>query len=214
MLSSKWVDRSLQTDVRATPGRPDGGAASGAFSEAVAGATSRRGFLARVGRLVLAVSGGGLVAGALRAERAEAYHFCGHTYTTGSCPHPTGLPRVDRKGFPVRAVDGKPVDDLGRLIDSLGRPIDGEGELLRDPDGLPLPAAPRTRLCQAAARQFRFRWHTDGSWYRCCGGHVRKLIDCCGYVRNRINGDAALTGYCYAGRKVFCVTYYDTNTPC
>ena len=26
---------------------------------------------------------------------AEAYHFCGHIYTTDSCPHPTGLPRID-----------------------------------------------------------------------------------------------------------------------
>ena len=29
----------------------------------------------------------------------------------------------------------------------------------------------------------------------------------------RINGDAALTGYCYGGRKVFCVQYYDTKVP-
>jgi hypothetical protein len=213
-MSSKWIDRSFQTGVRAKPARPDNGAASGAFSEAVAGATSRRGFLARVGRLVLALSGGGLVAGALRAQKAEAFHFCGHIYTTGSCPHPVGLPRIDRSGFPLRAVDGKPVDDLGRIVDALGRPIDAEGELLRDPDHRPLPVASRTRVCQAAAREFGFRSHIDGAWYRCCGGHVRKLVDCCGYVRNRINGDAALTGYCYAGRKVFCVMYYDTKTPC
>ena len=54
----------------------------------------------------------------------------------------------------------------------------------------------------------------DGSWYRCCGGHVRKLIDCCIHGRRRINGDAALTGYCYSGRRVFCVMYYDTKIPC
>ena len=29
-----------------------------------------------------------------------------------------------------------------------------------------------------------------------------------------MNGDAALTGYCYRGRKVFCVMYYDTRVPC
>ena len=184
------------------------------LSENVAEGTSRRGFLARVGRLVLAASGGGVVAAALRAQKAEAYHFCGHTYTTGSCPHPTGLPRIDRRGFPLRARDGKPVDDLGRVVDALGRPVDAEGELLRDPDGNPLPPAPRTRICEAAAREFHFHWRLDGSWYRCCGGHVRKLIDCCGYIRNRINGDAALTGYCYHGRKVFCVQYYDTRTRC
>ena len=32
--------------------------------------------------------------------------------------------------------------------------------------------------------------------------------------QRRINGDAALTGYCYGGRKVFCVTYYQTHVPC
>jgi hypothetical protein len=39
-------------------------------------------------------------------------------------------------------------------------------------------------------------------------------MDCCGYVRRRINGDAALTGYCYSGRRVFCVMYYDSKIRC
>ena len=184
------------------------------LSESVAQTSSRRGFLARAGRFLLAVSGSGVVAAALRAQRAEAFHFCGHIYTTGSCPHPTGIPRVDRNGFPLRASDGQAVDDLGRAIDRVGRPVDAKGKLLRDPDGNPLPPAPRTRVCQAAARDHGFRAYHDGAWYRCCGGHVRKLIDCCGYVRYRINGDYALTGYCYRGRKVFCVMYYDTKSRC
>jgi hypothetical protein len=184
------------------------------LSEAVVEASSRRGFLARAGRLLLALGGGGVVAAALRAQKAEAFHFCGHIYTTGSCPHPTGLPRIDRSGFPLRALDGHPVDDLGRTIDAAGRPVDAGGELLRDPDGRPLPPAPRTRVCQAAAGDYGFRAYIDGGWYRCCNGHVRRLVDCCGYVRRRINGDAALTGYCYRGRKVFCVMYYDSKIRC
>ena len=185
------------------------------LSEAVAEATSRRGFLARAGRFLLAVSGGSVLAGALRAEKAEAFHFCGHTYTTGSCPHPTGLPRIDAKGLPVRAVDGRPVDDLGRLVDRAGRPVDERGRLLTDPDGRPLPPAPRTRVCaDIVSERYGLRTQVDGAWYRCCGGHVRKLLDCCSYSRTRINGDAALTGYCYSGRKVFCVTYYQTHVPC
>jgi hypothetical protein len=184
------------------------------LSEAVATSTSRRGFLARTGRLLLGLAGGGFVLEALRAQKAEAFHFCGHIYTTGSCPHPIGLPRIDAKGYPLRAVDGRPVDDLGRAIDKLGRPVDAQGALLRDPYGNPLPQAPRTRVCAAAAREHGFRPHVDGAWYRCCGGHVRKLVDCCGFVRNRINGDGALTGYCYSGRKVFCVMYYDTKIKC
>jgi hypothetical protein len=164
--------------------------------------------------MLVALGGGGLVAGALRAEAAEAYHFCGHIYTTGSCPHPTGLPRIDAKGLPLRAADGHPVDDLGRPVNAVGQPVDENGRLLRDPGGEPLPAAPRTPVCEAAAAAHGFAPHIDGSWYRCCNGHIRKLVDCCGAVERRINGDAALTGYCYAGRKVFCVVYYDSKVPC
>lgn len=176
--------------------------------------SSRRGFLARTGRLLLAVAGGSALAGALRTQSAEAYHFCGHTYTTGSCPHPTGLPRVDRNGFPLRASDGHPVDDLGRPVNAKGRPVDARGRVLRDPDGQPLPAAPRTRICVRAGKKHGFKAHYDGSWHRCCHGRIRQLIDCCGYIEHRINGDGALTGYCYRGRKVFCVTYYDTRIRC
>jgi len=184
------------------------------LSDTVVQGASRRGFLARVGRLLLTTAGGGFIAAALRAQSAEAYHFCGHIFTTGSCPHPVGLPRIDERGFPLRASDGKPVDDLGRTINSQGRPVDAEGEVLRDPDGQPLAPGPRTRVCEGAAKANGFRAHIDGAWYRCCGGHVRKLVDCCGYTSKRINGDAALTGYCYRGRKVFCVMYYDTKIRC
>ena len=68
--------------------------------------------------------------------------------------------------------------------------------------------------CTATGRRYGFTGHIDGAWYRFCSGHVRKLVDCCGYSSRRINGDAALTGYCYAGRKVFCVTYHQTRVPC
>jgi hypothetical protein len=29
-----------------------------------------------------------------------------------------------------------------------------------------------------------------------------------------VNGDEALVGYCYPGRHVFCVQYYETMMPC
>ena len=158
---------------------------------------------------------GGSVASAVRPGEADAFHFCGHIYTTDSCPHPTGLPRIDARGFPLRAKDGKPVDELGRPVDRQGRPVDERGRLLTDPDGRPLPPAPRRRVCQDAVRlEFGMRTWVDGSWYRCCGGRVRKLVDCCSRSRRRINGDRSLTGYCYKGRRVFCVLYYDTKVPC
>jgi hypothetical protein len=99
-------------------------------------------------------------------------------------------------------------------VDTLGRPVDAHGNLLRDPDGNPLPRAPRTRVCLKAGREHGFRGQIDGAWYRCCNGHIRKLVDCCGYTTYRINGDYALTGYCYSGRHVFCVMYFDTKIAC
>ena len=181
------------------------------LSDLLAQRTSRRGFLDRVAKALFVAGGAGA---ALGAESADAYHLCGHTCTTGSCPHPTGLPRVDARGLPLRGRDGKPVDDLGRPIDAKGRPVDRHGRILRDPDGRPLPKAPRTRVCHAAGHRYGIGTQVDGAWYRCCGGHVRKLMDCCSYSQTRINGDSALTGYCYSGRKVFCVHYYQTKVPC
>ena len=182
--------------------------------ERLAVGTSRRGFLARVGAAITAVAGGRTAGSLVAPGEADAYHFCGHVYTTDSCPHPTGLPRIDRRGFPLRAKDGHRLDDLGRLVDADGAPVDEDGRRLRDADGRPLPPGTRTRVCQATGEEFDIPVRTDGAWYRCCGGQVRKLVDCCSTNRTRINGDRALKGYCYADRKVFCVMYYDTRVPC
>lgn len=183
-------------------------------TEEVALRTSRRGLLSKVGAVLLAAGGAAGARAIASPEDADAYHFCGHIYTTDGCPHPTGLPRIDSRGRPVRARDGRRIDDLGRLVDTKGFPVTEDGERLTDPDGRPLPPAPRTAICDQVADRFGIRTRVDGSWHRCCGGRVRKLIDCCTTGRRRINGDRALTGYCYEGRKVFCVMYYDTNVKC
>ena len=182
--------------------------------DSLAGDTSRRGFLARVGSGLLAGTVGGVVAKAVKPGDADAFHFCGHTFTTGSCIHPLGLPRVDARGYPIRASDGKPVDNIGRLVNRAGEPIHEHGGVRRDPDGVPLPPAPRTKTCTETGKRYGFDATLQGSWYRCCGGTVRKLWDCCAHHDQRINGDAALHGYCYGSRKVFCVTYYHTHVPC
>jgi hypothetical protein len=194
--------------------RKDPSDAGGRIADAVAGASSRRGFLSRVGAAVMGATGVGSVGALVGPGEAEAYHFCGHIYTTDSCPHPTGLPRIDAKGYPLKAKDGRPVDDLGRYVDARGRPVGEDGDRLVDADGAPLPEATRSRVCDVTGAEHGFTPHIDGAWYRCCGGHVRKLVDCCGYTKNRINGDKALTGYCYKGRKVFCVMYFDTKVKC
>jgi hypothetical protein len=198
------------------PDPPPGAGAErvGRALDSLAGDTSRRGFLARVGGALTAITAGGLVARAVKPGEADAYHFCGHIFTTGSCLHPTGTPRIDGHGYPLRAEDGEPVDDLGRPVNGRGEPVDERGRTLRDPDGRPLPQAPRTKVCEATSRVYGFDPHVDGGWYRCCGGTVRKLVDCCAHTKKRINGDAALEGYCYRGRKVFCVMYFQTKVPC
>lgn len=180
----------------------------------LAASTSRRGFLARVSGAVMGLVGAQTVGQLVKPGEAEAYHFCGHIYTTDSCPHPTGLPRIDSRGLPLRARDGKPVDDLGRPIDSSGRPLNSRGRLLTDAEGRTLPSATRTPVCKAVGEEYDIDVRTDGAWYRCCGGQVRKLVDCCSTHPRRINGDRALRGYCFKNRKVFCVMYYDTRVPC
>jgi hypothetical protein len=184
------------------------------MTDRIAAGSSRRGFLSRVSGAVMGLAGAGAVTSLVAPGEAEAFHFCGHTYTTDSCPHPTGMPRIDRKGFALRAADGHPIDDLGRLIDASGRAVGEDGRVLTDLDGRPLPIASRTKVCDAVADRYGFDTKIDGTWFRCCGGHIRKLVDCCSYSTRRINGDASLTGYCYKGRRVFCVMYYDTKIKC
>ena len=144
----------------------DGAARS--LSTRLASGLTRRSFLGRMGGAILALTGGGAVAAAIRPEKSEAFHFCGHIWTTGSCPSPLGIPRIDRHGYPLRAGDGRRIDNLGRLVNSSGYPVDASGDRLRGPDGQPLPAAPRTRLCEEWVRE-RYGLQdatTQGSWYR------------------------------------------------
>jgi hypothetical protein len=189
--------------------------AAASLSTELANGLTRRSFIGRVGAFVTALVGGSAVAAAVKPEEADAFHICGHIWTTGSCPSPLGLPRIDRAGYPIRPKDGRPVDNLGRLVNGEGFPVNSEGTRLRGPDGNALPRGPRTRLCEDwVPEQFGIDAVTQGAWYRCCFGRIRKLTDCCSTSRYRINGDAALTGYCYTGRRVFCVMYYDTTVSC
>jgi hypothetical protein len=117
------------------------------LSDAVLRRSSRRGFLEWAGMAVIGLAGVGGAARAVLPDESDAYtNFCGHTYTTGNCPHPTGLPRVDRNGLPLRARDGHPVDDLGRPIDAAGYPLDHRGRPLLEPDGEPGGGAGRRQV--------------------------------------------------------------------
>jgi hypothetical protein len=175
-----------------------GGGALERAAVGLAQRTSRRSFLARLGGGVVALIGGPLVAHALRPERAEAYHICGHLFTTGSCPHPfSPQTRLDTYGFPVHPRYGYPVDD--------------NGDIYRSRDQT------RRKVCQEVVPE-RFpstgKPRFGGGWSRCCFGRVRRIADCCSHSDRRINGDASVTGYCYNGRKVFCIGYFHTNIRC
>jgi hypothetical protein len=176
---------------------------------------TRRSFLGRLGVAALAVAGGSAVKAAVDPDEAEAFHLCGHIWTTGSCPSPYTLPRIDRRGYPIRPRDAKPIDNLGRLVDAEGFPITEAGERMLGPDGEPLERGPRTRICEDwVPERFGIDAVTQGSWYRCCNRQIRKIVDCCSTSKRRVNGDASLVGYCYRGRRVFCIMYYDTGLPC
>jgi hypothetical protein len=165
---------------------------------ALAGKTSRRSFLGRLGKAIVALVGGQVVASTLAPTRAEAYHICGHIFTTGSCPHPYApQTRIDRFGYPLHPKYGYPVDDRGRIYTSREQT--------------------RRKICEAWVTE-RYP-HTrptvmEGTWSRCCSGRIRRVVDCCSYSRTRINGDASLTGYCFNGRRVFCITYRETKIRC
>lgn len=160
--------------------------------------TSRRSFLGRVGRAVVALAGGPMVAVALAPGRAEAYHICGHIFTTGSCPHPYApLSRTDAYGFPVHPEHGYPVDDGGNIYLS--------------------PRQSRRKICQdVVAEQYPFVNNPDygGGWSRCCDNRIRHIQDCCSRSRIRINGDGAVRGYCHRSLRVFCITYRELNARC
>jgi hypothetical protein len=160
--------------------------------------TSRRSMLSRLGQGMVALVGGPFVAVALRPSRAEAHHICGHTFTTGSCPHPFAPnSRIDRYGFPLHPQYGYPVDDKGDLYRSKKQR--------------------RRKVCQEVVpKKYPYVKNPlfGGGWSRCCNGRIRRIRDCCSYSNRRINGDASVTGYCHGGRKVFCICYRDTNVRC
>jgi hypothetical protein len=164
---------------------------------ALASRTGRRSFLARLGKALVALVGGPFVAASLSPGRAEAFHICGHIWTTGSCPHPYyPLTRIDAYGYPVHPTYGYPVDDQGNPYTSRSQR--------------------RRRVCDRVADEYPFTAPTvlEGTWSRCCNGRIRRIVDCCSRSRTRINGDASVQGYCFGGRRVFCITYRVTRVRC
>ena len=178
------------------------------------GTRSRRGFLARVGGALVASDGGPDRRHADRARRLRGLPLLRAHLHHRLLPAPDRaaadrLPRLSAAG------QRRPCRRRHRPAGERRRPAGGRRrELLRDPEGRPLPRRPARGSATGRATSTASAPTIDGSWFRCCGGKVRQLRDCCAHHSTRINGDAALTGYCFGGRKVFCVQYYDTKVPC
>ena len=126
-----------------------------------------------------------------------------------------GMPRIDspRVTRCAPTTASRSTTSAGRSTAAASRST-SDGKPLRDPDGRPLPPAPRTKVCDETAREYDIGTHGR-----------RRLVPLLRRARSassstaarcsdkRINGDAALEGYCYQGRKVFCVMYYQTKVP-
>ena len=167
--------------------------------------------LPRAGRraLLAAAAGAPTVA---RADRARATPRPTTSAATPTRPTPAPTRPACRgstpHGFPLRARDGAP----GRRPRPARSTRAGSRWTSDGTPAAPTPTAgrcrraPRTQVCQARRRALRLR-HAAST----APGTAAAAGTCAGswtaarYTRKRINGDAALTGYCYRGRKVFCV---------
>ena len=140
--------------------------------------TSRRSFLGRLGRTVVAIAGGSMVAVALEPDRAEAHHICGTPYTTGLVP--PSRTRRTRGRTPTAS----------RCIPRFGYPVDDEGAIYLS------ERQTRRKVCQTVVPE-RFPFVRNprygGGWSRCCNGRVRHIQDCCSTSEIRINGDGSVT---------------------
>ena len=210
--------RQLEVGARGGRAAPRSGACLSAERRDVAApSTSRRGFLvARRRRRDGARGRGTVAASVVRPARPRRYHFCGHIYTTGSCPHPTGLP-ADRLARATRCGPRRPP------VDDLGRPVDARAAPRRR--GRPPAARPRRpRRCRRAPARtsatwspstYDFRTAVDGALVpllRRQRPQARRLLraTAAAHQRRRRADRATAT----RGRKVFCVMYFQTKVPC
>ena len=148
--------------------------------------------------------------------RPTAYHFCGHIYTTDSCPHPTGA-AADRPRRLPAARRGRPPDRRPRAAGQPQRPAarPSDGRALRDPDGRPLPPAPRTQGLRGR-RQPRVRLQ-DPDRRLLVSLLRRPRAQADGLLRVQRQADQRrrrARRLLLQGRKVFCVMYFQTNVPC
>ena len=115
--------------------RPDGllDGAARALSTRLASGMTRRSFLGRMGGAVLAATGGAAVAAAVRPEKSEAFHFCGHTWYDRIVPAPARQAAAHRPAPASRLRGARrviPIDNLGRPVECVVGRVGGSGKPL------------------------------------------------------------------------------------
>src|ERR687894_818908 len=175
----------------------------------------------------MALAGAQTAGSLIKPGEAEAYHFCGHICTTDSCPHPTGLPRIDSRGLPLRAKDGHRVDDLGRLVDQAGNPVvadarvQGGGRAVRHPDRhrrrvVPLlrrPGAQARGLLLLLAQADQRRRRPDGLLLQGPQGVLRHVLPDQGPVLEALLLAAGLVAGVTGAWSPCCFSMVDTLAP-
>ena len=189
------VDTARRRTMQAEePGPADGGGR--ASRDELARRTSRRSFLGRLGRTVVAIAGGSMVAVALEPDRAEAHHICGHLFTTGSCPHPFSPLEDGRLRVPGASALGYPVDDDGAIYLS--------------------ERQTRRKVCRPWCRAVpvraepAVRRRLEPLLQRTRSAYPGLLFDRRHSDQRRRRGARLLP----RARKVFCITYRELNVRC
>ena len=166
--------------------RPRHGGAAGAAGrclstwigsrDSLARDTSRRGFLARVGGALVALTAARTVGTLIEPGEVRRLPLLRPYLHHRFLPAPDG-PAANRLPRLPAARQRRPSDRRHRPARERGRasPWTTTASCCGAPDGRPIPPAPRTRLCERAGDIYGFGTQIDGAWYRCCGGKVRKL---------------------------------------
>ena len=176
---------------------------------------SRRGFLAKVSG---SADGGHRRAHgrlARRARRGRGVPLLRPHLHDRLVPAPDRA-AADRLQGPAAAGQGRPPRRRPRPPRRpRGRPGRRGRRRLTDAEGVPLPAASRTPVCKAVAEQ-----------YDMTHPHRRRLVPLLRRPRAQARGlllaqrggastaTGRWSGYCYKGRRVFCVMYFQTKVPC
>ena len=110
---------------------------------------------------------------------------------------------------------GSPIDDLGRPVNGAGR----AGRRERPAAARPRRPAAAARAADAGLRPGRRASTASGLRSTAAGTAAAAARSASWSTAARALDRASTatprsTGYCYAGRKVFCVMYFDTKVPC